>query len=314
MTLFGSHLSIAGGMVNALKEAAELKLDCVQVFTKNQRQWKATALKDEDRAAWLEELDRVQWRPAPDKPARVVSHNSYLINLASPDKEIRAKSLALQRLEMELCESLEIPLLVAHPGAHLGAARPTKQPNDLEREPDADEAAGLQRIVQALDQLHRETAGYRTITCLETTVGSGTNLGYAFHHLARIRDAVRDPDRVAFCFDTCHVTAAGYDMTTDAAAESVLAEFDRVCGLSNLRVLHMNDSEGAVGSRKDRHAHIGHGTCGLSCFRAIVNHPALAAVPAILETPKEDDEHGRPWDQQNVERLKGLIHRPAISR
>jgi len=314
MTLFGSHLSIAGGMVNALKEAAKLELDCVQVFTKNQRQWKAAAIRDDDRAAWLTELDAMGWRPAPDRPSRVVSHNSYLINLASPDPETRSKSIALQRLEMDLCESLEIPLLVAHPGAHLGAARPTTQPNDLKREPDADEAAGLSRIVQALDQLHKETPGYRTVTCLETTVGSGTNLGYAFHHLARIRDAVREPDRVAFCFDTCHVTAAGYDMSSDAEAETVLAEFDRVCGLSHLRVLHMNDSQGAIGSRKDRHAHIGHGTCGTSCFRTIVNHPALAAVPAILETEKEDDEDGRPWDLRNVEHLKALIGRPAMSR
>lgn len=311
--MFGSHLSIAGGMVNALAKARELELDCVQVFTKNQRQWKSKPLADDERATWLDELGAMNWNTGL-KPAHVVSHNSYLVNMASPDADAWRKSVDLQRDELERCEALDIPLLVAHPGAHLGAARSPKEPNDLTAEPSADEKAGLDRIVNALDQLHGELPGYRVITCLETTVGSGTNLGYAFHHLRYLRERVKAPERIGFCFDTCHVTAAGYDMTTDAKAEAVLSEWDDVCGFDGLYCFHFNDSVGAVGSRKDRHAHIADGTCGLSCFRAIVNHPRFRSVPKILETPKEDTPKGEPWDVENVRRLKRLIHPPVASR
>ena len=305
--MFGSHLSIAGGMTNALDAAVALELDCVQVFTKNQRQWSAKPLAEADCDAWLAQLDAIGWRTTAGSAPRTVSHNSYLINLASPDPATREKSLALQRIELERCEALDIPLLVAHPGAHLGGTRLPKEPNTLDGSMRADEIAGLDRIVAALDQLHRELPGYRVLTCLETTVGSGTNLGYDFHHLAYLRDRVAEPARVGFCLDTCHVTAAGYDMTSDAKAAAVLEAFDAICGLDHLHVMHINDSIGAVGSRKDRHAHIGEGTCGDSCFRAVVNHPRLRDVPKILETPKEDAADGRPMDRINVERLKSLM-------
>jgi deoxyribonuclease-4 len=162
------------------------------------------------------------------------------------------------------------------------------------------------RIIKALDQLHDDLPGYRVVTCLETTVGSGTNLGYDFHHLAYLRAGLKRPERVECCFDTCHVTAAGYDMTTDAAARGVMEQWDSICGDAHLRVFHFNDSVGAVGSRKDRHAHVGDGTCGEACFRTILNHPSFRAVPKILETPKEDTEKGTPWDVVNIRRLKRL--------
>jgi deoxyribonuclease-4 len=168
--------------------------------------------------------------------------------------------------------------------------------------------------VKALDRIHRELSGYRTLTCLETTAGTGTNLGYAFHHLAFIREHVREPERIGFCFDTCHVVAAGYDMATDRAAAAVLGRFGAICGHRHLAVFHLNDSVGAVGSRKDRHAHIGHGSCGLSCFRTIVNRRGFARVPKILETPKGDNERGVAWDLANIRRLKRLIRRQAASR
>jgi deoxyribonuclease-4 len=309
--MFGAHLSIAGGLVNALEEAERLRMDCVQVFTKNQRQWAARPLDPADRDAWLEKLKTMGWHRARG-PARTVSHNSYLINMASPDPVTWERSIKVQRIELERCETLSIPLCVAHPGAHLGAAPPRSEPLDLERAPTKDEVAGMRRIVKALDRLHRELPGYRTITCLETTAGTGTNLGFAFHHLAFIRERVREPERVGFCFDTCHVTAAGYDMTTDAGAEAVLRRFARTCGAGTLRVFHLNDSVGAVGSRTDRHAHIGDGACGRSCFRAIVNRRGFTAVPKILETPKGETEAGRPWDAENIRRLKRLI-RPAVA-
>jgi len=311
--MFGSHLSIAGGMVNALIEAERLKLDCVQVFTKNQRQWKVRPLDPGDRDAWLEKLADLGWHRRRGK-ARVVSHNSYLINMASPDASAWDRSVRLQRVEIERCEELRIPLCVAHPGAHLGVAPRPGTPHDLEAPSTRDEQAGMKRIVKALDRIHRELPGYRTITCLETTVGSGSNLGYRFEQLAWIREHVREPERVAFCFDTCHVTAAGYDMTTSRGAEAVLRRFSSVCGPGTIRVMHLNDSVGDVGSRRDRHAHIGEGTCGWACFGAIVNRRALAGVPKVLETAKGDDDAGVPWDLVNIRRLKRLIPRHGRSR
>lgn len=318
--MLGSHLSIAGGLVNALRQAQEYKMDCVQVFTRNQRQWKTSPINDDERDQWLTQLKAMKWDyPVSRKklrPARVVSHNSYLINLAAPERsDVRGKSIAAHRAEIERCEMLHIPLAVTHPGAHLGTpAAPPGTPLDLDAEPTADELAGLKRIIDALDRIHADLPGYRTITCLETTVGSGTNLGYSFHHLAFIRENVREPERVGFCLDTCHVTAAGYDMRTDKKAAAVLRAFDQICGLKQLHAIHMNDSIGEVGSRRDRHAHIGAGKCGKSCFRAVLNHRTLRGVPHVLETPKGADEKGVLWDLINLRRLKRLIRRPELSR
>ncbi|MHC4947497.1 MAG: deoxyribonuclease IV [Planctomycetota bacterium] len=311
--MFGAHLSVAGGLVNALDEARRLRMDCVQVFTKNQRQWRVPPLRDEDREAWLARLRALRWHRLRG-PVRVVSHASYLVNLASPDATVRRRSIAMQREEIERCETLRIRCCVVHPGAHLGPPRRPGEPNDLDGPFRPGERAGLRRIVTALDRVHRDLPGYRTLTCLETTVGAGTNLGYDFRHLAFIREHVREPERIAFCLDTCHVTAAGYDLTTDAAARAVMRRWNEVCGLRHLRVVHMNDSIGAVGSRRDRHAHIGDGACGRACMRMVVNLPALRSVPKILETPKGTDERGREWDQVNIRRLKRLIRRPGSSR
>lgn len=302
-------------MVNALDEATRLKMDCVQVFTKNQRQWRAKPLSDTERTAWLSRLDDLGWDATlnTDEPARIVSHNSYLINMASPDSEAWEKSVKLQRVELERCEELHIPFCVAHPGAHMGTAPKTGTPHELHREPKRDERNGLKRIVKALNRLHRELKGYRAITCIETTTGSGSNLGFDFQHLAWIRDNVKAPERVGFCFDTCHVTAAGYDMHTDNNAREVIEEFDEVCGLQSLHVFHLNDSVGEVASRKDRHAHIGDGTCGKACFRTIVNDSRFDNVPKILETPKGDNEKGIPWDTVNLRRLRRMIRRKQRS-
>lgn len=311
MTMLGAHCSIAGGLENALEEAKQLHMDCLQIFTKNQRQWKCAPVLDERCATWRDALSRLEWNEQAGAATRIVSHNCYLINLASPDATILKKSLATQRVEMENCERLGIRLLVAHPGAHLGAARPRGvliAPPTLPLS--RDELAGLRRIARALDHLHRNLPGYRVITCLETTVGSGTNLGYAFDHLRIIRELVKEPERVGFCLDTCHVTAAGYDMSTDAAAMAVLQHWEDICGLDRLRVVHVNDSQGPLGSRTDRHAHIGEGCCGLACFRAILNHPALRGVPKILETPKGQTKRGTSFDLVNMRRLRRLMTRP----
>ena len=283
--MFGSHLSIAGGLVNALIEAERLHMDTVQVFTKNQQQWRAPPLRDDVREAWLDKLHQLGWEN------RTVSHTSYLINLASPDDELWEKSLVLMRAEIERCEVLSIPFLVIHPGAY------TTSTLD----------AGTKRIIRAFNRLHRELPGFRTIVCLENTAGAGSTIGRTFAELQRIRESVRDPKRLGYCLDTCHLLAGGYDVSSQDGADAVLDEFDEICGLEHLKVVHLNDSRGELGSRKDRHTHIGEGFVGKDGFRAFVNRVELAYLPKILETPKEKTAKGTPMDVVNLRRLKRLI-------
>jgi deoxyribonuclease-4 len=239
--LFGSHLSIAGGMVNALDAAESLGMDTVQVFTKNQQQWKVRPLDPGASGDWLAKLKALGWED------RTVSHASYLINLASPDDELWKKSIALMIVELERCEALSIPFLVHHPGAFTTS--------------DAD--TGLGRIADAYREIFASTKGFRTVSCLEDTVGSGSNLGRTFDELgdlrARIIDRTGEPGRVGFCLDTCHAHAGGYDFSSRASADAALDAFDAAAGLGNIRCLHLNDSLKELGSRRDRHAHIGEG-------------------------------------------------------
>ncbi len=299
----GSHLSISGGMHHALEATTGLDCDCVQVFTKNQRQWKVKPLTDAEVDSWKSGLEAIGWT---EEPARVVSHNSYLVNMASPDPEGWEKSVTLQREELERCERLGIPTCVAHPGAHLESPRKPGEPNLIGEPPNRDEEKGLARIVKALDRLEKETRGCAVRTALENTVGSGTNLGYDPAQLAWIRDRVAVPERVGFCFDTCHAVAAGHDMSTPAKAKAVLQRMEDTIGLDQVLAVHLNDSVGALGSRKDRHAHIGDGTCGEACFKAVLRVPAWRGIPMVLETEKEGGLDGRPWDEVNLDRLRSL--------
>jgi deoxyribonuclease-4 len=286
--MFGSHLSIAGGLHNALIAARDLSMDCVQVFTKNQRRWTAPPLDREQVDQWFAHRRSTGVDTA-------VSHSSYLINLASPDRTTRDKSIRLFVDELERCERLEIPYLVAHPGAHkgIGAAR------------------GLRRIAGALDRIHKRLPGYRTVTCLEVTAGQGTSLGCAFEHLRRIIDTVAAPRRLAVCLDTAHALAAGYDLTSARGARAVLDELDHVIGLDRVKVVHLNDSKVERGRRVDRHEHIGHGHVALDAFRAICRR--FADVPKIMETPKARTDDGREWDQVNLATLRNLV-RPRPKR
>lgn len=297
-------------MVHALEDAKSLKMDCVQVFTKNQRQWRVKELQQQDIDTWLSVLQEMGW----DGTNRVVSHNSYLINMASPDTETRKKSIELQRIELERCETLHIPFCVAHPGARLGTPRKRGEPNEIGKPPSKEEIAGLKRIVKSFDRIHSDLAGNKVQTCIETTVGSGTNLGYDFQHLAWIKEHVKEPERIGYCFDTCHVTAAGYDMTTKNKANEVLELFDEIAGLTFIRVFHFNDSVGPIGSRLDRHAHIGDGACGKGCFQAILEHPRFQDVPIILETSKEENAKGVSMDQVNLAKLRRMAKPPKESR
>ncbi|MGQ0628265.1 MAG: deoxyribonuclease IV [Phycisphaerales bacterium] len=288
--MFGSHLSIAGSMTNALREAESLGLECVQVFTKNQQQWSAPPLKPEVVEEWTRELARLGW-----DGSRLVSHASYLINLGSPDPDLRAKSLHLMRDELSRCITLGIGHLVFHPGAFTTSTAPE----------------GIERIATAIGTLINETRAAPTVMCFENVAGAGTTIGRRFEELADLRARVialtGAPERVGFCIDSCHAHAAGYDLSEAAGATNVLAELIATLGPGSVRVLHLNDSKGAAGSHLDRHEHIGRGTIGLAGFAAIVNHPAFARTPKIMETPKDDPQDGIAWDTVNVQAVRGLL-------
>ena len=281
--MFGSHLSIAGGMHHALLRAEELGHATVQVFTKNQKTWANKPLAADAVAAWAAERDRLKFQ-------HTVSHDSYLINLASADEPLWRKSVELFVEELSRCATLGIPYLVTHPGAHLGTG----------------ESAGLRRVAQALDIVHQHVpAG--TITCLESTAGQGSSLGYKLEHLAEIIDQVDQPDRLGVCLDTAHLFAAGYDFRGRRYAK-FRRELDATIGVGKVRVLHLNDSKRELGSRVDRHDHIGRGTIGLDGFRPFVRERAFRKVPKILETPKDGKaEDGRDWDAVNLEALRSLM-------
>jgi deoxyribonuclease IV len=291
--MFGSHLSISGSMVNALREAESLGMDTVQVFTKNQQQWVAKPLDAGMVKEWHAEVKRLGWDAgcADDRGGmsrgRIVSHASYLINLASVNEELWRKSVDLMVDEIERCEALGIAFLVHHPGSFVGG--------DLE--------TGLTNIARAYKELFTRTKGYKVVSCLEGTTGSGSQIGGVFEHLARLRETIAaatgEAWRVGVCLDTCHMHAAGYDLSTREAARKSLAEFDRVCGFACLKCMHLNDSKGKIGSHLDRHMEIGEGEVGgasaasvskasleTSGFAEVLRHPAVRGVPKCLETPK----------------------------
>lgn len=284
--MFGSHLSIAGSLLNALDEAESLKLDTVQIFTKNQQQWKAKPLDSGVADEWRARVKKLGWED------RTVSHASYLINLASPNDELWTKSIDLMTDEIERCERLGIPLLVHHPGAFTTSTR----------------EEGLGRIALAYRELFNRTRGYNTVSCLENTVGGGSNLGREFEELAHLRariiELTGEPRRVGFCFDTCHAHAGGYPLDSAAGVADCFKTWDQTCGLDHLRVMHFNDSKTPAGSRRDRHEHIGAGTIGAAGFRALASDPRLTNRPKILETPKGDNPQGTPWDAVNVQQLR----------
>ena len=306
----GAHLSVAGGLHLAVEEAKALHFGGLQVFTRNQRVWVTPPLEADEVTAFRAACASSVF----EERGRIVSHNSYLVNLASPDDAARAKSIDCECAELERCEQLGIAASVAHPGAHLGTPRKPKDPNDLLSEPTADELGGLRRIATSIDAIHARLRGYKVRIALETTTGSGTNLGYAFRHLAIIRELVKAPERVAFCIDTCHIVSSGYAHATAKDADRTLDAFDEICGLQHVAVMHMNDSEALPASRRDLHAHIGHGTCGKPIFTAVMQHPKLARVPKTLETEKGDAPNGKPWDLVNAQALLAMTKKLPLAR
>ena len=279
--MYGSHLSISGGMHNAILAAEKLNLDTVQVFTKNQQQWKCKPLEASVVYDWQTHCERLKF-------TQTISHDSYLINLASPDPVMWEKSIDLFVEELARCVVLRIPYLVTHPGAHMGEG----------------EEKGLKRVAQALDRVHEQIKG-SVITCLEITAGQGTCLGFRLEHLADIMDMVKDPKRLAICLDTAHLFAAGYDFCGRKYA-AFIKEVEKTVGVKRIKVWHLNDSKKDLGSRVDRHDHIGKGLIGLDGFKSIVRDKAFRKTPKILETPKEKHPDGRDWDEVNIETLRGL--------
>lgn len=281
---FGSHLSIAGGLYNAVDSARRLGLQTVQVFVKNQRQWVAPALKPEDIDAW-----QARCASAPFGPT--VAHATYLINLASGDEALRTRSRDAFADELLRCSSLGIPYLVVHPGA--AAEQPVER--------------AIANVSRSLDEIFDANPGITAMPLLETTAGQGTTLGRTVEELGRMIAGSRFGGRIGVCVDTCHVFAAGYDIRERARYDDLLGAADRAFGLGRIRCLHLNDSRGECGSHLDRHEHIGLGRIGDDGFAHVVNDPRLAAVPMILETPKDERDDGVDWDTVNVNRLRGLI-------
>jgi deoxyribonuclease-4 len=280
--LFGVHCSIAGGIHNALLEAERLHTVVAQIFTKNQKQWKTKPLEAAAISVWAAERDRLKF-------AHTVSHDSYLINLASTDDVLWHKSIDLFVEELTRCVLLGIPYLITHPGAHLGSG----------------EAAGLKRVAEAMDLVHEQVDG-SVITCLEITAGQGTSLGYKLEHLAEIIARVDAPERLGVCLDTAHLFAAGYDFRGRKYTQ-FRKQLDATLGVDGVKVLHLNDSKKPLGSRVDRHEHIGLGEIGLDGFRPFVRDKAFKKIPKILETAKENSPDGRPWDAVNLEVLRSLL-------
>lgn len=278
---FGSHVSASGGVDLAIGRGEDLALESLQLFAKNERQWQAKPLDPAVVERFREEVERTGI-------TKLVVHDSYLINLASPKEDILAKSMAAFADEIHRCDMLGIPYLVTHPGAHTGSGV----------------EAGIARFSQSLNEVFALMPDSSTMVLLETTAGQGTALGRSFEEIAAIIDGVEEKDRVGVCLDTCHIFAAGYDFRTPELYAETMNQFDRTIGLDKLKVIHLNDSKNPLGSNKDRHDHIGDGEIGLEGFRQFVNDQRLAGLPGILETEK--DPAGE-YDRRNLETLRSLI-------
>jgi deoxyribonuclease-4 len=285
MPLLGAHQSIAGGYYKSVEIARNTTCNVVQLFTKNNNQWRAKDLTDDD-------VERFQAALAEQQVSHPLAHNSYLINLGSPEKELWIKSIDAMVVEVQRASRLEIPYVVAHPGAFTTSS----------------EEAGLKRIAQGLDEVHRQTPEATAQILLETTAGQGSCLGCDFRHLAEILERVDAPDRLGVCFDTCHVFAAGYPMGTEKEYRATIREFDKLIGYKRIRAFHLNDSVKPLGSRVDRHAAIGEGAMGLEPFRLLLADRRFRKVPKYLETPKGKNEAGEDLDVINLRTLRSLTN------
>lgn len=293
-------MSIAGGLPRAVDRAEASRCDALQIFTKSTGQWRARVLPPEEIALFRRRLDETGIHP-------VVAHNSYLINVAAADPALRARSIDALGAELDRADALGLQGLVMHPGSYTTGS----------------ESQGLELIARAIGGILRSRPRTKTMILLEHTAGQGTNLGHRFEHLQTILEYLEGSPRVGVCLDTCHLLAAGYDISSEQGYASTFAELDRIVGLDRVRVFHLNDSKRPCGSRVDRHDHIGKGCLGLEPFRRLLNDRRLDALPMLLETPKLDTPESRrkcdadPWDVRNLRALRRLLSstsRPVTKR
>ena len=280
--LLGAHMSIQGGVHRAVERGEKLGCTALQMFTRNNVQWRAAPLTDDGVARFRE-----AWAASGIGP--IVAHASYLIDLASTDERVAALSSEGLAIEFQRAGALGLRWVVLHPGSHLGAG----------------EEAGLRQAAETARQALDASDDLPVGLLFETTAGQGTGLGYRFEQLAWLLDAVGRPERTGVCFDTCHAFAAGYDLRTPRAYRATMRELDRALGLERVHAVHLNDAKRELGSRVDRHAHIGRGEIGLEGFRCLMRDRRFAHVPKLLETPKEDAERDD-WDAVNLAALREL--------
>ena len=278
--LLGAHVSTAGGVDKAIERAISIGCTAMQIFVKNNMQWFA--------GSPFAEKELQAYRAGRDQLGFIFGHSGYMINLATTKPDFLEKSRRALKEELERADQLGLPFLVLHPGAHLGAGVET----------------GLAKVVESLDAVFDEIPEVKTKVALEITAGQGSCLGCEFEHLASIIQHVREPERLCVCIDTAHLFAAGYDISTAAGAEKVFDDFDRIVGREWLVALHLNDSKTALGSRVDRHEHIGKGKIGLEAFRYIMTAPRFHGIPRVLETPKGKE---MTEDVENMAILRGLM-------
>ena len=276
-------MSIAGGYFKAVEAASAAGCDCVQLFTKNNNQWRAKAITDDDARLFREKLAELDI-------VHPLSHASYLINLARPDPALRQKSIDAMIVELERANSLGIPYVVVHPGSYTTS----------------DEETGLANIVNSIDAVHRGTSGVTSQILLENTAGQGTNLGAKFEHLGTVIRQLESPKIVGVCIDTCHAFAAGYPLSPQVQYETTIKKLARAVGLRRIKAFHLNDSKKPLGSRVDRHEHIGRGEIGLDGFRHLLNDPRFRQTPMYLETPK-GTEKKQDFDELNLNVLRSLV-------
>jgi deoxyribonuclease-4 len=279
--IFGAHMSTSGGVARALERGASIGCGIVQIFVKNNMQWSGRAPSAEEIAAFAAARIRGGFKT-------VFGHTGYLINPGGPPSANRAKSLASLVQEISFAGALGLPFLVLHPGAHLGDG----------------EARGLERIIAGLDEVLAATKDSAVRIALENTAGQGTCLGYKIEHLAAIFDGVQAPARLGLCLDTAHFFAAGFDLRAPGGWDAAIKRVGRLIGLTQILAFHLNDSKTDLGSRVDRHEHIGRGKIGLEAFRHIVNDARFAKSPGCLETPKSEDLHE---DVENLATLRSLV-------
>jgi deoxyribonuclease-4 len=264
--LLGAHMSIAGGMNMAIERARSIGCTAMQIFVKNNMQWFARPLTSEEARTFLDHRQRGEL-------LSIFAHANYLINLAATNGQFHANSIRSLSEELVRADQLELPFLVLHPGAHLGAG----------------EEAGLEKIVESIDRVLSGLPKIKTRIALETTAGQGSCLGNKFEHLAYIISRAREPERLCICLDTAHVFASGYQIISETSIRNMFREFDRLIGLDRLAAIHLNDSKTACGSRVDRHEHIGKGKIGLPAFRFLMDDRRFRKIPKVLETPKGKD-------------------------